>query len=272
YLSLQDKLSQPDYYPNIEFWHRQSILINHWADSERLYLDSLEDVLREQAGISGPDSAAHMEEEKPEVVELLFKGAGVAAALSRHMISYTEKMAVLLDTAALNFTRYTRDDILRDKANFLKKPFSWTNKGKSDSTINSYFRNNCVAGALAMLSKLKNDVSLQEDQLLTISGRNLGRVWICEWTMPLVNQNTNCLRAGQKLTLTAGIGRYEYNPKANLYFDGKKFKLNGDNVAEYTITASGRPGKYYVPFTIEFYNSDGKLVTISKKIEYSIIE
>jgi hypothetical protein len=145
-------------------------------------------------------------------------------------------------------------------------------KKDQQNLFQDYFRNVSFESAIAMLSKLQNNIKQNE----------LGMVGFCNeqcayvtygpdfFFSALVIANSSVVLPNDKLEITAGIGSFTVNASAEFFIYGKQVKIQEDGAAHYKIKAPLKPGKYYVPVKINFTDQNGKQQSIQKEIEYTV--
>ena len=143
------------------------------------------------------------------------------------------------------------------------------NDGKTKDFTTAYFHMTPTVAALTILSKFQNNIKNAENQVVTYCHNKIGEVVVhMDQVGVLVGQSSNYLMPGQELVVTAGVGAYSSAVKSNISINGSGINLiNGQG--EYKTTVSGS-GKHTIQVSGSFTGEDGKLVPISKTIEYVV--
>lgn len=80
------------------------------------------------------------------------------------------------------------------------------------------------------------------------------------------------MQKGEIIEINAGVGAFSIKAEPNIVINGKHIDINSDGVAIYKFKSSSKPGKHYVPVSIEFIKPDGQKIKVEKKIEYTVAE
>lgn len=85
----------------------------------------------------------------------------------------------------------------------------------------------------------------------------------------LIGQNTNQLKRGETLEISAGVGAYSMAAQAKISFNGFTIPtING--VSTFKLKTNDSPGKHSVPVNIIFINENGETVSGKYNIDYTI--
>jgi hypothetical protein len=151
--------------------------------------------------------------------------------------------------------------------------------GYSDSVAHEYLKNwiDSIFGSddeemtSAALKKVKNDVSLSENKLISYCFKNIQRkITDASATWPIAWQSAIRVRAGDSIDISAGIGTFSRLGKLRISIDGFSTTLNESDLAVRTIKAGNKPGRHTVPLTMEYAKPDGSTGTITKMIVYYV--
>jgi hypothetical protein len=136
-----------------------------------------------------------------------------------------------------------------------------------------FFQNKSNESAIATLNAFENNARILEQHVL----------WFCDLKcqvfietydqfQAIVAQSTSYIKAGESIEINAGVGSFTKVTQPKITVNGKLIELNYDGVATATIKGSSKPGKHYVPVSIEFIKPDGKKTKVEKEIEYTVAE
>lgn len=136
---------------------------------------------------------------------------------------------------------------------------------------------NCFSGtsnsaAIAMLSKLQNNIKLNEYGMITYC-HEMSTPIFCGFrnlTQALVVQNTSIVQPKDEIEITAGLASFSTYESPKIFIYNRSVEISEDGAAHYKLKAASRPGKYYIPVKINYTDQDGKQVTIQKEIEYTV--
>jgi hypothetical protein len=126
----------------------------------------------------------------------------------------------------------------------------------------------------ATLLKIKNDILVSEQMLLKYFNRR-PVLLICGdigYFSAMAFINSSYVRSGDSLEIIAGIGTFTAAGRPRVFIDGKEISLNSEASAVYNFIPKGKPGKYTIPVTIEFYKPDGTKLEVSKRLSYTIAQ
>lgn len=226
------------------------------------YIHQLKTELRNGAGANKLKDADW--ERDMHFSERLFESGGKGKELLCKLIGHTNELLQLDPKLKYTFgqkltvTSKDREFSLADTALFAK----------------TFFKNIPAIAANMLLSKFENNVRISEYSILTFCNSQVGTC--ADVIYPdiyglLVEQNSNHLKTGSELIVTAALGCYtvEYDPKFNI--NGRCVKLS-NGIAEYKIKVPAKPGNYSVPVNVEFTYWNHQRKTMRKTISYTVVE
>jgi hypothetical protein len=260
---LKEKLQDPRVY-NAKIWQPRAAYIKAAADSMTGYIDSLREALKKEAGMTRGGAEANGDNR--DAVESLFEKQGGAAALYRRLMDFNERVV-----SALNGHEF--DNNPTDKAE-LEKFQQKTRKAfpvQQESQVTDCFKNIHTTGALVMLDKIRNDVAITTNELMTYCNKITRRYWDhFEGYAALATLNTSCLKAGGLLEISAGMGAFTVALDPRISIDGKPIELDPKGVAIYRTHVGEKPGKYSIPVKISFTKPDSVEETYLKQVSYTV--
>jgi hypothetical protein len=278
---LAEKANDPQTAARAAIWKPRVDSLKQIADSMRAYIDYLQASLAGVPGATGDSGRMREQAENSGTVENLFKKQGNADILYRRLDIFKKKALALF-----NPDDYYKDNpaVLKDlekaKEQFgnsyplsLIRPGEPVAGGTISNPIAGYFENTGIAGALSMLHKLHNDISITENLITDYFNSQAPYPYYGYYFYhPLATINSSHLKTGQPVEVTAGIGAYSTRSNPAITINGKAIPINADGMAVYNTIARGRPGKHFIPITITYYRPDGVKATVFKNIEYIIAE
>jgi len=254
YDELEQKISDSRTKAKATIWQPKAVYVKKLSDSLRSYIDNLK-------------SSVHVE----------------TRTLYHRIKDFNEKVLTVLDPGEFPDNPILQQDIQKVKEQFRHSfPLDITAAGghTTDSTagnmpnpIHDYFENADTLATLTMLNKLRNDISVAENRL--ISYCNSMTISYHEGFyhfFPLATISSSYLKPGQTLEINAGMGAFSSDAEPIVTINGEKIKLNSDGVALYRQTVHQKPGKYFIPVKIEFIQPSGDTARVSKKMEYRVAE
>jgi hypothetical protein len=151
--------------------------------------------------------------------------------------------------------------------------------GYSDAVAKEYSKNwtDSIFGSdeeqmtMAALKKVKNDVSLSENRLISYCYKNIDlMVTDASATYPIAWQSAIHVKAGDSLDINAGIGTSSRLAKTAISIDGLPTPLNESELAVRTIKVGNKPGRHTVPVVIKYINPDGSTSQMTKMLVYYV--
>lgn len=121
------------------------------------------------------------------------------------------------------------------------------------------------------LYTLQNKALLLENKIVTFCKLKTegGCILRYDKFSALVGQNTNQLKRGDTLEISAGVGAYSMAAQAKISFNGVTIPTI-DGVSKFRLKAIGSPGIHSVPVNIIFINENGETVSKKFDIDYTI--
>jgi hypothetical protein len=135
-----------------------------------------------------------------------------------------------------------------------------------------YFSTTSRTGAIAMLTKLQNNIKINEEGMITYCHEYSTPI-ICGvqyLTSPIIIQNSTIVRPGEEIIITAGLGAFDPFMMPKIFIHNKLIQLDDDRAARYTGKAPSIPGMYYVPVKINYTDQEGKQQSVQKEVEYTV--
>ena len=261
--ALKDKLMDPQTAAKASIWQPKAALVKAAADSVGGYIDSLRGALKDAAGLTGEEEAKG---DNRDAVATVFEKQGGAAALYQRLNEFMEKAVSALNPAEFEENPVLKADIEKARQNFRKYlPF------RQESQVAAYFKHASATGALTMLDKIQNDVSITANDIMSYCNSMVTSFrHSFESFSAVIVQNTNHLKAGEMLEIRAGVGAFSGAAHPEIIINGKLIKTDYDALATYKITAGGKPGKYTIPVKIRYVKPDGTQETVLKEITYIV--
>ncbi|MEO7444617.1 MAG: gliding motility protein GldM [Ferruginibacter sp.] len=260
YKSLNDKLSDPKQnQEKVKYWNDKAGQAKTYSADLDSYIEQLKKDLKNGAGLTIKDGKEDFKADNLDASTRLFETEGKGPALKSKLEEYKNKMLALDPAIKTQFS---------DNFPVSTDPPESQEGGKKDFTT-SFFHMTPTVAALTMLSKFQNNVKNAENQIVTYAHNQIGAVEVhMDQVGILVGQSSNYLMPGQELVVTAGVGAYSSAVKSSISINGSPINMVGGQ-GEYKTTASGG-GKHTIQVTGSFTGEDGKLVPVSKTIEYTV--
>lgn len=148
-----------------------------------------------------------------------------------------------------------------------------SSRKSSDQLYTTYF-NSKPSIARGILTVLENDILLTEKNIITFCHEQVR--YIHDYHdfnsySAIVGQNSNSLKPGGKLEITAGIGSYSKAAQPKIRINGIVTPLSEEGFATFELKAPKKPGDYTVPVLISYFNqTTGKDETRAIDINYTV--
>ena len=260
YQEFENKLFDARFDDRAKIWNPKVIRIKELCSQLNIYIQKQKDQLKDTLGVKREKEL--YETENFDAVNNLFTGKGVREELLLKLKEF--KKEILNVDPKINKT-------FENRIEFASKGFE-SSAVSNNNFSKIYFNHLPVIGALALLSKFENNVLILENQLVTFC--NLQQGYIDEYFSTisiLIGQNSNYLKGGDELEITAGIWAFSSTVKSEIMINDKPIQVvNG--VAVYKIKTQQKAGKYFVPVKIEYVAEDGRKEVVMKNISYTILE
>ena len=131
--------------------------------------------------------------------------------------------------------------------------------------------NTTTAMVNVMLDQIENDLLLTEHRILSYAHLHCSYIDDgYDRVSVLMGSNSMYLKAGQTLTISAGIGFFSVACDPIITINGRPVKLNEGGVAEYSTIVSHHAGKHSIPVKFEYTRPDGSTSTFTKDAKYEI--
>jgi hypothetical protein len=153
--------------------------------------------------------------------------------------------------------------------NFL--PLSGDSTLSKDEFDKKYFRNASISEAIALLSKLENNVVITENRIAVFCLEQIPSHGD-DYTMysAIVAQSSSHAKAGEELEIIAGVGAFTRRGNPVILINDKNIPISEDGTAHFKFKALNEAGEHRMRVRIEFTDQDGKKQWIIKEVVYSV--
>lgn len=138
--------------------------------------------------------------------------------------------------------------------------------------VKRFFDNSDAIAAIAMLNKLQNNIRLNENRIITFCHENIATHPHYRLFSIILAQSSTIVQAGDQIEIIAGVASIDTDQTPKIFVFNKQISLESDGIAHYKLTATSKPGKYYVPVKISYTDQDGKSQTVEREIIYTVAE
>lgn len=268
YNELQNKLNDHAQRERASIWEPIANKAKLLTDNLCNYLDVLKmkvkyraDYKMESPKPGTTDSLEYFDETNTETSSGLFENDREGDRLERELNMFKENL-LNLDTSIKKQLRLEMDYLITPYFRFVDTQYNFTK---------ALFHRASVIEALTILSSFKNNARIAENKVITFCNNQVGCLDCDGYTViyPVAAASSTFLKAGQKLTVTAGVGEFNDHSQPNIYLNGKLVPLNVNGVSERTIKVS-KPGKHTFHVKILYTDQMGKKQSLEKDIEYEV--
>ena len=238
--ALNDKLNDRATVERAKYWHPKGELAHKISKEAFEYIEAIK---REVTS-----GNVNREIEAPELFKKLIN-------YKTELLRIDSIVAIEFNKTLLLFTR-TIDSSKRDQKILFDK----------------YFKNTSNASMMAMLSKLQNNIKINEEKIIRFCFEQTGKVVFgpCSPDLPIVVQSSTIVQPGEKIEITTGICSFYTTIEPAVFVYGKRVPIGTSGVAILKFKAESRYGKYYVPVKVNYTDQDGRQQSVQKEIEYTV--
>ncbi len=272
YEELIEKQKDPQTHYQAEEWNPRANRIQQCSKNLKVFIENIKVDL-----VSQSDS---LKKDYVELTKQLHNTDGVGQQLLNKLIDFKDSLSTTIYSDKDSIHQASKDDLNHllktipllpgygeslsaDQRRDYKKEWLEKNFGRSSSLM-----------AMIILNKIESDVLLSEKEFITYY--NYRVAVFCGMGVRMFSAvavlSSSYVKAGQPIEVTTGVGSFSDAAKPRITINGKEVKTGTDATAEYKFIATGKPGKYIIPITIEFYKPDGTRERVTKNLKYIIAD
>jgi len=263
YRSLEDRLADPESITATMIWQPKALAIRSLTENTIAYIRQLKEELKSEAGFINSLDRISFKEDNVTAVDRYFNEHGKGKALFGHLTKY--KQDVLAIDSELN-------NKLKNNTPIFAGGFDESKDGAEEFT-KIFFGKIPAIAAMAMLSRFENNVTVTENKFITYChGKTFTiRCGAYDKILPAVMQSSSCVKGGEIIEITTGIGIFTNRANPQIIVNGNPVPVEY-GVANYKLKTSLTPGKHNVPVKIDYTMPDGTTRSMTRNIEYMVIE
>jgi hypothetical protein len=266
--TLEEREKDPQTKIKADIWTPRGFAIKHKSDTFNRYVDAIKAQAKTMPNDDVRGASRLLDKEGNKLFDQL-------------MVWESSVIQILAEQPNTDNPAY-QATLNKDTELFKKKirtRFKTTKDSASDSPVDASlwikknFRDVTPVLALAMLTKIQNDVLVTTNDLLEYCKDNttpFGESY--DTFKPIVTLDRSYVKSGQSIEVCAGIGCFSTSIRPVITMDGKRIKAEDNGVATCIFYAKKKVGTYTIPVTIEYPRPDGSKQTISKNIKYTVGE
>ena len=264
YGRIVDKIRDPMYANYTLPWKPVADRISEYSSFAIDYIDKLKIQLLNAAGASMENKALVFQSNNFKAVNKIFFQQKKGDELYKVLLGFVDsiknadpELNAEYDRSLKNNYEYLAD---RDKDKL--------------SFAENFFEGNSSAGALAVLTKLENDIKNTEKDMLTYCYNRCSPGCILRYDkfQAIVGLSSSCVKAGDPIEITAGVGSFSTQAAPKFMVDNKVMNANEEGVVIYKFKTQLKAGKYTKPVTIEYTKPDGTNSVHTYTIDYTVID
>ncbi|MEP7236376.1 MAG: hypothetical protein ABI685_00865 [Ferruginibacter sp.] len=263
YHSLKDRLLEPRSSIQAEIWEPKASIVKLLSDTLVTYIRQLKEGLKDEAGFSNSLDRESFNEDNIATVNHFFNEHEKGSELFNHLMNYKEH--ILAVDSQLNNVFKNNIVIFAKGGNYARYD--------SSAFTKSFFNDIPVIAACAMLSKLENNIRIIENNFINYCHSNTIS-YSCGYDVfrILIGQSSNCVKTGDNIEITAGVGSFSVASQPKISIDGKVITGDENGIVTHKFKTPSKAGNYSKIVKIEFYKPDGTKESMTKNIEYTVID
>lgn len=265
YQALDDRLSDPRSATRAEIWQPKAKLIEEKTAAVINYIDTLINKLKEESGLKEENFKMVFNEEDKNASARLFLEKKKGIELYERLKKYKKDMLAI---------DIEMNKVFGKNALILTKEFE-NDSNKQKEFTNTFFKNSTTIGALIMLTKFENNAKVMENKFVEFCLNKTYGTSGCGFEVfnAIIGQNSNYLKAGDNIEISAGVGVFSVISNPKITINGKVFQPPySEGVVSYKFKTPLKAGKYFVPIKIEYIGVDGTIRVVERKAQYTVIE
>jgi gliding motility-associated protein GldM len=254
---MEDKLNDPSTNYRATVWYPKAMQIQKLSQEAINYIEDLKTELKKEAGLT---EEGIFKEDDVNIVNRFFSKNAKGEEFFTRLQKYKKDVLAI-------------DDLIMNE---FEKTITLTTKeydvSKEGKTFTKTFLNEIpTVEGLTMLSKFQNNIRVIESRTILFCREQIpSSDRFYEYYNGIVSQNSSCVKTGEEIEITAGIGAFSSFPKPEIIIEGKNIPINDEGVAISKFKAIGKPGKHFIPVQISYIDQNGSKQTIAKTVEYTI--
>jgi hypothetical protein len=273
YEELLERQKDPRGADHPALWLSRAKQIKQYADSLGSFIKNMKSEL-----ITQSDS---LKKDYVELTKQLHSEDGVGQQLLNKLTDFKDSASGILTPDERKLEYYRRSEIGHILETGPLLPAYWDSL-PADKKIDykkkwlekSFGRTSALM-AMIMLNKIEADVLATEKEFITYCNFRAsfhGCILGYDLFKAVAILSSSYVKAGQSIDVTAAVGQFTDAMKPRITINGKEIQIGEGATAVYKFIATGKPGKYTVPITFQYYKPDGTRDSISTTREYIIAE
>lgn len=263
YHLLEEKLHSAPTAERASIWQPKAELVRKLSTNASDFISNLKTDITNAVTAKTNDGNIIVHDDNMDATERIFVKDGKGKQLYLELKKYKEAMLMIDPELMQVFGK-----------NFLMITNGYNdNKNEEEKFIQDFFTDVPMISTLAVLNKLENNIKIMEKKFAEFCFHKIGQTdgegFYTKFSA-IVGQSSNTVKPGDAIEINAGIGSFSRAANPVITINNEVIKINESAVAVHKIKASQKPGLYYVPVKIEFYNPDGTKAKHECTVEYTV--
>jgi hypothetical protein len=259
--SFQDKLTEPSTYRAFSRLYPAFKRVRSNTGSVLGYINEIKIAIKQAAHLKSENGKQIFDEGDKDAVRTVIYEQG-------HGKSLHSKLLLLRDSL-----RGIDERIAQQFGNDLHiLPAAFDSSADASAFVDQFFEGSSALQAIIALNQFENNVLMEELRLLAFLHEQVAIHSICYIESPKVMQSSTVVKAGEELTIEAGIGYFRNSDSFRVKV-GNETVLPGPNgVTVYQFKTGQKKGRFEVPVEIRYLDQDLKMVVVRTKVRYTVVE
>jgi len=260
--SLVDRSTDPRFRNLAEAWATKVQVIENLSKDDHNFMKDIKTTLLREAGYTvRKDGKMDYRENDFDAVKKVMIDEGNGRQLFKRLR--------FLNDSILNIDTLIRK---RFENNLGLFPEHFDRNSDAEQFASELFDGQPTVAALAIISQLQINLTEAEFNLAVFCHEqgSMSPRQLHMYTFPIVTQSSEVVTPGGQLEITAGVGYFQQWGVTSIRIGNNEVPLNREAYASFKMKVPRIAGKYKVPVQIKFEDQDGKPVTASKTVGYSV--
>lgn len=263
YLELEHMMVDPSTMALAPIVQSPALEVKKLSDNIVGFIQALKVELKNETGANDQNSNRSSWENNLTVTNHVFNSHGRGKELLEKLIKYREEV-LGVDPKVMYRFEHTMN-IFSDAV-----PFDTTDAADFTQT---FFSKMPAIAAYVILSKFEYNIRVIENYVVTFLRYQItSHGYFDEMLQPIIDQSSNCLKPGDELEITAGVGVFSTASNPRISVNNIPIPVNQNGVAIYVLKASTKAGKHSIPVKIEYTTPDGRTELMTKNVSYVVVE
>lgn len=262
YKQLYERLNDPKTADRAALWQPTAARITELSSSVIDYISKVRSQLIEATG-EGTGEVSIFKLKNTGAVDRVFIKQGKGRELYIRLKAFTDSMHQIAPEINVYY-----NELIKSNENYLVSGYN-----DDKQFTETFFYNVSAAAALSLLAKFENDIRNTENKFVVFCF-DKSTVIFCGYTLfqAIIGQSSNCVKAGDEIEITAGVGSFSTAARPVFNIDGKINQVDENGVVNYKFKTPLVGGKYSKQVKVEYAKPDGTIESKEYNIQYTVID